>query len=135
MRSAAILVLLLAFIAAAPAQQKKCNMCAVPSVAESEKPKTQVPASEDLKRLDADLDAARLRGDKAALEAALAEGMISVDAYGGVKERDKILARVSPASPKMKVSVSSADVRVALFGDTAIVTSKKTTRRSGVHDL
>jgi protein-disulfide isomerase len=52
--------------------------------------------------------------------------MIVVDSSGGVTERDKALASVSPPSPSMKTSISAADVRVMFFGDTAVVTSRKT---------
>jgi ketosteroid isomerase-like protein len=125
MRSGAIILLVLAFNPAARAQQK-CDTCSVPSVASPEKAKAEDTRSEELKKLDAELDTLRLRGDKAALAAVLADGMISVGAYGDITGRDNVLARVAPPSPAMKISISAADVQVSLFGDTAIVTSKKT---------
>lgn len=125
MRSGAIILLVLAVDPAAWAQQM-CDTCSVPSVAGPEKTKVEDPRSEELKRIDAELDNAQLRGDKTVLAAALAEGMIVVDSSGGITERDKALARVSPPSPSMKTSISGADVRVMFFGDTAVVTSKKT---------
>ena len=125
MRRGAIILLVLAFDPAARAQQK-CDTCSVPSFASPEKTKVEDTHSEELKKLDAELDSLRLRGGKEALAAALADGMISVGAYGDITGRDKVLARVAPPSPAMKISISAADVQVSLFGDTAIVTSKKT---------
>ncbi len=127
MRSGAIILLALAVNPAARAQQT-CDTCSVPSVAGPEKTKVEDPRSEELKRFDTELDNARLRGDKTVLAAALADGMIAVNSSGDITERDMVLARVSPAPPAMKMSISAADVQVMFFGDTAIVTSKKTRR-------
>jgi protein-disulfide isomerase len=124
--SAASVVLVCAL---APAQgQQMCNTCSVPSVGGSETAKAEDPRWEELKRLDVELDNAKLRGDKAAVTTALAEGMIEVGASGDVTEREKVLARVRASSPALKMSISAADAQVKLFGDTAIVTSKKTRR-------
>lgn len=125
MRSGTLMVLVLAVNPAAWAQQM-CDTCSVPSVARPEKTKAEDPRSEELKRLDAELDNAWLRGDKATLAAALADGMIGVGSSGDVTEKDKILSRMSPSPPSRKASISAADVRVMFFGDTAVVTSKKT---------
>jgi hypothetical protein len=125
MRSGILIALVLAVNPAAWAQQV-CDTCSVPSVAKPEKTKAKDPRSEELKRLDAELDKAWLRGDKATLAAALADGMIGVGSSGDVTDKDKILSRLSPAPPSRKVSISAADVRVMFFGDTAVVSSKKT---------
>lgn len=127
MRSGAIIFLILAFIPPVRAQQK-CDNCSVPGLASPKKPKTGDARSEEVKRLDAELDAADLRGDKAVLASALADGMIAVGAAGDITDRDRLLAHVSPAPPARRVSITAADVQATLFGDTAIVTSKKTRR-------
>jgi protein-disulfide isomerase len=124
-RRSAILLLSLALAAAARAQEK-CDNCSVPSLSAPEKRNVEQPQSDDLKKLDADLDSLWLRGDKAALAAALADGMISVDPHGGITQKEKLLARVAPANPARKMSISADDALVMLLGDTAIVTSKKT---------
>ncbi len=123
-RTGSIVLLLLVWTKPAPAQQT-CGGCSIPSPGLATT-KADDPRAEEVKRLDADLDSAWLRGDKRAVAAALAEGMISVDPTGEVTEREQILKSVKPSPAAMKASVSAADVRVMFFGDTAIVTSKKT---------
>ncbi len=108
------------------AQQPACNTCSVPSVTGSEKAVKPAAPAEELKQLDIDLDTAKLRGDKAAVAAALAEDMIVVDASGNVTPRERLLARLSPASPSSKMSIATVEAQVLLYGDTAVVTSKKT---------
>ena len=128
MRRAILPVLLL--LAAVPAvrAQETCSTCTVPSLTGAQKPAASDPASDELKRVDAEYDAAGVRGDRAAVAALLAEGMIRIDADGEITPRDKFLARVSPRDPSNRFSRGASDVVVNVFGDTAVVTSLKTDR-------
>jgi protein-disulfide isomerase len=80
----------------------------------------------DLKRLDSQLDDAYIRGDKRLLERVLADEMIGVSAEGDVTRKTEILSQTSPPGAGLKFSILVEDIRVYLFGDTAIVSSRKT---------
>lgn len=121
-----IALALLAIRSPAAAAQATCDTCSTPAVSALEKPKAEDPRAETLKRRDAEIDAASLQGDRQKLEAALAAGMVAVDAAGEITPRDRVLASVAPSKPAMKVSISADDVRVMFFGDTAIVAARKT---------
>ena len=111
----------------AVAQQKPtCDGCAMPSASTPPRAAEPGSASQDLEKLDADLDRATLAGDKAAAASLLADGMISVDGEGEVTDRDKWLSRIRPAPASMKTSISSSGTQVKQFGDTAVLISKKT---------
>ena len=81
-----------------------------------------------LEKLDAEIDRASLAGDKAALAAFLADGMVSIDEKGRVARKDEILQGVEAASADMKMSITPTEIRVERFGDTAVVISKKDRR-------
>ena len=125
-RSVLSVLVLLAAVASARAQET-CSTCTVPSLTGGQaKPAAGNPASDELKRVDAEYDAARVRGDRAAIAALLADGMIRIDADGEITAREKVLEKISAPDPSSRFSRVASDVAVNVFGDTAIVTSVKT---------
>ena len=81
---------------------------------------------QELKKLDSKLDDAYLRGDRKLFERVLADDMISVNAQGDVARKTEILSQISHPAAGLKFSILAEDIQVYLFGDTAIVTSRKT---------
>ncbi len=84
---------------------------------------------EELKRLDRSLDDAFLRGDKKTFERVLGDEMIAVSSQGDVARKKDILSQISLPPPELKLSIVAEDVQVFLFGDTAIVSSRKTIKQ------
>ncbi|MEP6819799.1 MAG: thioredoxin domain-containing protein [bacterium] len=86
--------------------------------------------AQELKKLDGQIDDAFLRGDKMLLERVLADEMISVSPEGNVARKKEILNGISPPNAKSKLSITAEDVQVYLFGDTAIISSRKTMKEN-----
>jgi protein-disulfide isomerase len=81
---------------------------------------------QELKQLDSQLDVAYIRGDKAAFERLLADDMLSVSSEGGITGKKGVLKGINPWPASLKPSLVAEDVQVHLFGDTAVVSSRKT---------
>lgn len=108
-------------------QDKTCGSCSVPSL--SAAPRTAPPAerrTQDLEKLDAESDRLMLAGDRSGVASLLDDRMISIGEDGSITRREKILERVRPPRPGFYVSLTPSEVAVQLFGDTAVVTAKKT---------
>ncbi|MEP6911269.1 MAG: thioredoxin domain-containing protein [bacterium] len=92
-------------------------------------PRKQDPPSsatvQELKKLDRQLDDAFLRGDKTLFERVLADEMISVSAEGDVTRKPDILSQIAPPLAGLKLSLLTEGVEIYSFGDTAIVSSRK----------
>lgn len=84
--------------------------------------------SEELKKLDRELDEASEGGDKTAFQRVLAEEMINISPEGTISKKADILADVGPQKVGTKLSISAADIQIYSFGDTAIVSSNKTAK-------
>lgn len=108
-------------------RDKTCGSCSVPSLSSTPQAGTaaDLPGGE-LARLDAESDHRTLAGDRAGLAALLDDRMISIGEDGSITPREKVLERVRPPRSGLQVSVAPSDVAVRLFGDTAIVTARKT---------
>jgi len=83
------------------------------------------PVSEEVKRLDRELDDAATRGDSAVFQQLLAEAMINVGPEGTVTKKADVLRDIRPPKAGTKLSITAADIEVYVFGDTAIITSNK----------
>jgi len=118
--------------------QSPCATCSVPSLAQSPAPSPRGagPAESELKALDAEIDQAFLRGDRAALAALLDDSLVLVGGFDEVGSKAQILEQMQPRKGPMKTTISSSDVVVAVSGDSAVVTSKKTrtTGESGAQE-
>jgi ketosteroid isomerase-like protein len=79
-------------------------------------------AASDLKALDAKLTDAFKAHDIQKLGKHLADGYILVDPRGGVHGKKKYLEHLTNASTTKIDELSETDVKVRVFGDTAIVT-------------
>lgn len=116
--------------------QTTCNTCSVPSLSATPAatsppaaaPATSGPREEELKALDAERDKAALRGDKAFIGSLLDDGLLTVSQTGDIGDKEEALGRVTPSRPASKTTKTAEEVLVRLFGDTGIVTSKKTVR-------
>ena len=84
---------------------------------------------QELERLDRSLDDAFLRGDKKTFERVLEDEMIAISSQGDVARKKDILSQISPPPPGLKLSIVAEDVQVFLFGETAIVSSRKTIKQ------
>jgi hypothetical protein len=74
------------------------------------------------------IDSAWMRGDRAALDRLLADEFADTDASGEVTLKPALLPRVGPAIAGFSFSPSQDDVRVAVLGDAAVLTARKTFR-------
>ena len=84
---------------------------------------------QELKKLDSQLDDAYMRGDKNVFERILADDMISISNEGDLAGKADILKQINPPRATVKLSIVAEDIQVYLFGDTAIVSSRKTNKR------
>jgi len=84
---------------------------------------------QELERLDRSFDDAFLRGDKKTFERVLEDEMIAISSQGDVARKKDILSQISPPPPGLKLSIVAEDVQVFLFGETAIVSSRKTIKQ------
>jgi len=55
--------------------------------------------------------------------------MIAISSQGDVARKKDILSQISPPPPGLKLSIVAEDVQVFLFGETAIVSSRKTIKQ------
>ena len=80
---------------------------------------------QELKRLEDQWLNSYLRGDKATFDRIVAVDFTGTDESAVLRNRtqERELVQVPPASP-MKVSLTNEDVRVRIYGDTAIVTGR-----------
>src|SRR5262249_12877873 len=115
--------------AGAQANDKTCGNCSVPGLSSTPR-RSPAPAgesaSEELRHLDAEVDRVMVAGDRPAAAALLDEGMGSRGEDGSIRPREKVLESVRPPRAGRKTSVTPSEVSVRSFGDTAVVTSKKT---------
>ena len=84
--------------------------------------------TEELTKLDREIDAAFERADVTALQRLLAEDMVNVNPDGTISKRSDILRDVKPQAPGSSLSITAASIQVYSFGDTTIITSIKTAK-------
>ncbi len=119
-------ILCLALLAASAAGgQQKCDTCSMPGVSGAPSPAGADAAAQELRKLDAELDRAILAGDKEAVAAILADDMMSLDDGETVLDKEHRLKRVGKSPPSMNFTIETRDVAVKIFGDAAVVTSRK----------
>src|SRR5882672_4204376 len=99
-----------------------------PSVRCDDSGSSSGPVSEELKKLDRELDDASERGDKTVFQRVLAEEMINISSEGTINKKADVLADVQPTKAGTKLSISAADIQIYSFGDTAIISSNKTAK-------
>ena len=117
----------LAAIGSAQQKDKTCGDCTLPSLSGTPGPVSDADArTDELKKLDADVDRLVLAGDEAGVAGLLDDSMVSIDEEGSATPRDKILSRVRPPRASSRVTLVPSEVVVRFFGDTAVVTAKKT---------
>ena len=111
------------------AAQTTCTApCAAPglSATPAPAPAPADPRVGEIQAIDVQLDAAKQRGDRAAVAAILDDSMIAIFGFDGVLTRDRVLDRVRPQTGGAPARVSTSDVRVQVAGDTAVQTATKT---------
>jgi protein-disulfide isomerase len=119
-------------VSRAQEKNKTCGDCSMPSLSStpSPTPAREAPGAksrgEDLQSLDAETDRRMLAGDRTGLAELLDDAMVSVSEDGRITPREKFLERVRPPRASSNVAVTPSEVSVRMFGDTALVTSKKT---------
>lgn len=82
--------------------------------------------TEEIKKIDHEIDEASVRGDATAIQQRLADEMIAVSPYGSITRRAEVLENTRPPRAGTKMSIVAADIQVLSFGDTAVITSNKT---------
>jgi ketosteroid isomerase-like protein len=83
-------------------------------------------AAEDeaaLRALEAKWDTATLKGDAATLGSILADGFVSTDSDGTVRTKAEIVSELRAGNIRY-ASAKTDDVKVALYGDAAVVTGR-----------
>jgi len=131
MRRLPALLIAFAVPIAAGAQEKDktCGDCSVPSLSSTPRPTTASaadPAAQELRRLDAEVNRVILAGDRPAVAALLDDGMVFVGEDGSIRPGQKLLENLRPPRDDQKTSLTPSEVSVRFFGDTALVTSRKT---------
>ncbi len=107
-------------------RDKTCGSCSVPSFsATPQAPAVAESPGRDVETRDDEIDRRMLAGDRPGLAALLDDRMISIGEDGSVTPREKILDRIRPPLPSLRVSITPSEVAVHLFGDIAVVTAKK----------
>jgi protein-disulfide isomerase/ketosteroid isomerase-like protein len=101
------------------------NLSTAP-VAPAAAPAAADPRVAEVQAVDAQLDAATLRGDRAAVAAMLDDAMVSVSGFDGVRTRDRVLDRIRPRKGPALPPIAVSEVRVQAAGDVAVLTAKKT---------
>ena len=89
----------------------------------------QVKQEQELMRLEREIGAANVRGDKAFFERVEADEFVFTASNGNVTNKEQDLASLDAASETQLVSYIPDEIIVRIYGKTAVVTGRATIRR------
>ena len=107
-------------------------MCCLMAFAQGAKPTKQTKVEADLIQLERDIGQANIRRDKAFFERVEADEFIFTDSGGGLTTKAEDVSSLDkPAGDFKLVSYDVDEVKVSVYGDTAVVTGRTTTVSRG----
>ena len=107
-------------------------MCSLTTFAQGAKSTKQTKAEAELIQLERDIGQVNIRRDKAFFERVEADKFIFTDSGGGLTtEAEDVSSLDKPAGDFKLVSHDVDEVKVSVYGDTAVVTGRTTTVSRG----